>query len=203
MHTTESHSPRSIRRTIAAAAIGLLAFGGLAACGASTPAGKASTKKATVKSVATTSSVAPTSTGSGSNGANGNAGNSGNSNSGGQASGGATGNGNGGATTGTPPTIYSFTTPDNIDCHNGNLQNFTASWTTQNATKVTISIDGPGVYNTYGPNDSTSLPFNCSSSHTFLLTAFSAGGKTTTKSITLQPRNVQTTSSDDTTTTQP
>ncbi len=99
--------------------------------------------------------------------------------------------------------ISSFTTPDNIDCHNGNLQNFTASWTTQNATKVTISIDGPGVYATYGPNDSTSLPFNCSSSHTFLLTAYSAGGQTATKSITLQPRNVQTNSGDDTTTTQP
>jgi len=102
------------------------------------------------------------------------------------------------------PVINSFSTPENIDCHNGNLQNFTASWTTTNAVKVTISIDGPGVYNTYGPNGDTSLPFNCSSSHTFLLTAFNSAGATVTKSITLQPRNVQTqTSDDDTTTTQP
>ena len=204
MHTTASHSPRSIRRTIAAAAIGLLAFGGLAACGASTRPARPAPRRPPPRRPRPRLSPRRRS-GSGSNGSNGNAGNSGNS-GGGQSSGGATGNGNGngngngGATTGTPPTIYSFTTPDNIDCHNGNLQNFTASWTTQNATKVTISIDGPGIYNTYGPNDSTSLPFNCSSSHTFLLTAYGAGGKTATKSITLQPRNVQTNTPDPTTT---
>jgi len=95
------------------------------------------------------------------------------------------------APSGPAPVISSFTTPDNIDCHNGNFQNFSASWTTQNAVKVTISIDGPGVYAAYGPNADTSLPFNCSSSHSFLLTAFGADGRTVTKSITLQPRNVQ------------
>lgn len=89
------------------------------------------------------------------------------------------------------PVITSFSTPPNIDCHNGNQQSFTASWSTQHATKVTISIDGPGVYKTYGPTGSDSLPFNCSSSHTFLLTAYGQDGKTVTKSITLQPRNVQ------------
>jgi len=95
------------------------------------------------------------------------------------------------APSGPAPVIYSFTTPDNIDCHNGNFQNFSASWTTQNAVKTTISIDGPGLYKTYGPNDNDSLPFNCSSSHSFTLTAFGADGRTVTKSITLQPRNVQ------------
>jgi hypothetical protein len=90
------------------------------------------------------------------------------------------------------PVITSFTTPENIDCHNGNFQNFSASWTTTNAVKTTISIDGPGIYKTYGPNDSDSLPFNCSTPHTFLLTAYGQDGHTVTKSITLQPRNVQT-----------
>jgi len=95
------------------------------------------------------------------------------------------------------PVIYSFSTPENIDCHNGNFQNFSASWTTQNAVKSTISIDGPGIYKSYGPNDSDSLPFNCSSSHTFLLTAYGADGHSVSKMITLQPRNVQTQGSGD------
>ncbi len=93
---------------------------------------------------------------------------------------------------GPAPAITSFVTPDNIDCHNGNSQTFSASWTTTNATKTTISIDGPGIYKTYGPNGSDSPPFNCSSSHSFLLTAYGQDGRTVTKTITLQPRNVQT-----------
>lgn len=95
------------------------------------------------------------------------------------------------------PVITSFTTPDTIDCHNGNSQTFTASWTTTHATKVTISIDGPGIYKTYPANGSDSLPFSCSSAHSFTLTAFGQDGKTVTKTITLQPRNVQVPSSGD------
>jgi hypothetical protein len=90
------------------------------------------------------------------------------------------------------PVITSFTTPEDIDCHNGDFQTFTASWATTNAVKVSISIDGPGVYKYYGPTGSDSLPFTCSSPHTFLLTAYGHDGSTVTKSITLHPRNVQT-----------
>ncbi len=117
---------------------------------------------------------------------------SGGSTSGGSSSGGSSsgGSSSGGSST-SKPVIDSFTTPESIDCHNGNLQNFTAKWSTTNATKVTISIDGPGVYDTYGPSGEATLPFNCSSSHTFLLTAYSADGSTTTQQVTLQPRNVQ------------
>lgn len=100
------------------------------------------------------------------------------------------------APSGPAPTIATFVTPENIDCHNGNQQNFSASWTTTNAVKTTISIDGPGVYKTYGANGSDSLPFNCSSSHSFLLTAYGQDGRTATKTITLQPRNVQTPTTD-------
>jgi hypothetical protein len=95
------------------------------------------------------------------------------------------------------PVITSFQTPENIDCHNGDFQTFSASWTTTNATKTMISIDGPGGYKTYGPNDSDSLPFSCSSAHTFLLTAYGHDGSTVTRSITLQPRNVQAPSTDE------
>ena len=47
------------------------------------------------------------------------------------------------------------------------------------------------MYQTYGPSADASLPFNCSSAHTFVLTAHGQNGKTVTKAITLQPRNVQ------------
>jgi hypothetical protein len=120
------------------------------------------------------------------------AGSSGGTSPGGTTGGGSTsGGGTSGGATGVTPVINSFTTPENIDCHNGNSQMFTASWSTSNATKVTISIDGPGIYDTYGPSGETSLPFSCSSSHTFLLTATSSDGTTATRQVTLQPRNVQ------------
>ena len=95
------------------------------------------------------------------------------------------------------PLIDDFTTPENIDCHNGNFKNFNASWKTTNATKVTISIDGPGVYQEYPANGETSLPFNCSSSHRFLLAAYGPNGAKATRTITLDPRNVQVPPSDD------
>ncbi len=122
----------------------------------------------------------------------------GNNNSGNNNSGGSGQSSSGTTPSGPAPAIATFVTPDNIDCHNGNQQNFSASWTTTNAVKTTISIDGPGVYKTYGANGSDSLPFNCSSSHSFLLTAYGADGRTATRTITLQPRNVQTPTTDTT-----
>lgn len=93
---------------------------------------------------------------------------------------------------GPAPTIDSFETPEDIDCHNGNFQEFTASWTTTGAERVTIAIDGPGIYAEYAADGETSLPFNCSSSHTFTLVAEGSDGQTASRQITLQPRNVQT-----------
>lgn len=198
MHTmttpTNHHLTRRIRNAVAAGAIGLLACGSLAACGASSPATKATGTTSSTAAVGTTTTakamgattVAANNSAAGGGGANGSQPN------GGQSGGNTTpGGGSGGSTSTTAPTISSFTTPDNIDCHNGNSQTFSVSWATQNATKVTISIDGPGIYDTYGPNGNTSLPFGCSSSHTFLLTVFGTDGTTVTKQITLQPRNVQ------------
>ncbi len=92
---------------------------------------------------------------------------------------------------GPAPVIDSFQTPDDIDCHNGNLQDFSVSWTTTDAHKVTISIDGPGIYAEYPVDGDTSLPFNCSTSHTFLLTAYGSNGQKATRTITLEPRNAE------------
>lgn len=90
---------------------------------------------------------------------------------------------------GPTPTITSFTTPESIDCHNADEQTFTARWTTTDAVKVTISIDGPDVHDEYGPSGEASLPFSCARPHTFLLTATGEGGRTATETVTLQPRN--------------
>jgi hypothetical protein len=195
MHTTVT-TTHPIRRTVAASALVISSLAAFAACGASTPAVKAKTKTTTTSTVATpttsqTGSAGGSDAGGSNAGGNSGGGSAGTSGNNGTPAGGTSGGGSGVSSNTTAPTIQSFTTPENIDCHNGNLQTFTASWATQGATKVTISIDGPGIYDTYGPNGSTSLPFNCSSSHTFLLTAYSADGKTATKSVTLQPRNVQ------------
>ncbi len=184
--TLTTTTSRRVRGLASATALGLILGASFAACSSD---GSTAAKK--VKTPAPAVAVAPsnvggaTTGGATNTGANNTSGQSGN----GQTNTGQSGNGQ---STGPAPTITSFTTPDNIDCHNGNLQNFSASWTTTNAAKTRISIDGPGVYKSYGANDSTSLPFNCSSSHTFLLTAVGTNGHTVTRSITLQPRNVQT-----------
>ena len=173
--TVATRSTRRTRRAVLVACATLAVSLGAAACGGGDDGDEASSTSSTSTS-STTSTTAATTTTQASSG--------GSSSSGG-------GSQSGGGNTSPAPTITSFTTPGDIDCHNGDFQMFTASWSTANATKVTISIDGPGVYKTYGPSGSDSLPFNCSSSHTFLLTAYGADGRTVTQSITLQPRNVQ------------
>jgi hypothetical protein len=93
------------------------------------------------------------------------------------------------APSGPPPVITSFTTPENIDCHNGMDQMFTASWTTTNAAQATISIDG-SLFGTFPASSTESLPFNCHSPHTYTLTAHGHDGQTAHQNITLHPRNV-------------
>lgn len=115
---------------------------------------------------------------------------------GGGVTGGQNGGGSGGgspaptAPAAPAPVITSFVTPDDIDCHNGDFQQFTASFTTTGAVRTTISIDGPGVYAEYGPSADVDLPFNCSSPHSFTLTAYGSDGRTVSKTVTLNPRNV-------------
>jgi hypothetical protein len=58
------------------------------------------------------------------------------------------------------------------------------AWTTTNATSVTISINGVGIYNTYGPNQSTDVPFSCDgATHTYTLAAKSPGKPDATKTF--------------------
>jgi hypothetical protein len=60
----------------------------------------------------------------------------------------------------------------------------TLSWATQNATGVDLSVDGPGIYGSYGPSGSTTLNVPCNgATHTYMLTAKGSNGQTATKTI--------------------
>lgn len=163
---TSTRPSRGLRRLGLLSALALLVAFGAAACGGGDD------DSATDTTVTSTTAVAQQG-GGGSSG-------------GGSSSGGGGGQ-SGGGTSGPTPTITSFTTPDSIDCHNGNFQNFTASWSTTDAVSVAISSGASNL----PPSGETSLPFDCSSAHTFTLTAYGSGGATATRSVTLQPRNVQ------------
>jgi hypothetical protein len=109
--------------------------------------------------------------------------------SGGSGSGG--GSGPGGGPTGPQPSVVSFATLSgnaDVDCHNGNSQNFSAVWDTTDAVRVSITSGGDNL----PPDGETSLPFEClSAPHTYTLTAYGSGGHTATQSLTLPARNVQ------------
>ena len=86
----------------------------------------------------------------------------------------------------TVPVINNFTVPATVDCTVPlPVPQASVSWNASNATEVDISIDGPGVYQTYpGGSGADALPFSCPGPHTYLLTARGPGG-TATKSVTV------------------
>ena len=116
---------------------------------------------------------------------------SGDGGSGGGGAGGGSGSGGGGGPTGPQPSIVSFGTlsgNDDVDCHNGNSQNFSVVWDTTDAVRVSITSGGDNL----PPDGEGSLPFEClSAPHTYTLTAYGSGGRTATSSLTLPARNVQ------------
>lgn len=101
-------------------------------------------------------------------------------------------------TTTTPPTTMPTTTPAftsisapaSADCPTPDSDAaISFSWTATNATKVTLSIDGPGVYRTYaGASGSETVTFPCSASHTYLFTAHGSNGTVTPRSFTIAPK---------------
>lgn len=95
-------------------------------------------------------------------------------------------------TTTTPnaPVITAYSaSPNPATCPNGSTTiQITLSWATQNALGVSVSIDGPGKYADYGANGSAQVPFACSGSHSYTLTANGSGGQTTQRTITVQPQ---------------
>ena len=60
----------------------------------------------------------------------------------------------------------------------------TLTWTTQNASGVDLSVDGPGLYGSYGPAGSQTLNVTCNgNTHTYKLTAKGTQGQNATKTL--------------------
>lgn len=83
------------------------------------------------------------------------------------------------------PVITSFSIPKTVSCAGEQVPYISLSWTTSNASAVSLAIDGPGVYKNYqGGSGSDSVPFSCVGPHTYLLTATGSAGSSS-KSVTV------------------
>ncbi|WP_436535166.1 hypothetical protein [Actinoplanes sp. HUAS TT8] len=97
------------------------------------------------------------------------------------------------------PAISYFRVSGKPSCPSGTDQTHfegdpvTLEWKVTGAEKATISVDGPGLYDTYGVKDSVTINFPCSGdpgsyqSHTFMLTAIGPNG-TRTKTLTVKAK---------------
>lgn len=75
--------------------------------------------------------------------------------------------------------------PSDVSCTGPTTM--TVSWSYQDARSLTISIDGPGAYGTYGPTGSDALPFACEGKpHHYPFIATGPGGTTTNANTVLQ-----------------
>jgi hypothetical protein len=100
----------------------------------------------------------------------------------------------------TGPVIEHFRVSSKPSCPSGTDQvqyegqPVTLTWKVSGAEKTTISVDGPGIYDTYGAADSVTLNFPCGGdpgsyqTHTYLLTAICPDGITTTKKLTVKAK---------------
>jgi hypothetical protein len=96
---------------------------------------------------------------------------------------------------GSKPVIESFATSGEVDCSAGGKQQFTASWSTGAAYKVTLSIDGKDSGKSYPAVGTATLAYACNGPHTYLLTATGSAG-TTTRSVVIRRRPADTASTD-------
>jgi hypothetical protein len=95
------------------------------------------------------------------------------------------------------PQILQFNgTPSPYQCPgSGQIQ---LTWSTQNTTGVSISIDGGGVYGNYGPTGNAQVPFACpDNQHTYVLTANGTNGQSPQKTLVVQAIAAPTTTTTD------
>jgi hypothetical protein len=88
------------------------------------------------------------------------------------------------------PRIVTFDAPAGVNCPGQPLHDIQLSWTTEHAVRTELSVDGPGLYDRYGPDATITFTFSCGGgavpqSHTFLLRAFGANGEVVSKQITV------------------
>ena len=99
------------------------------------------------------------------------------------------------ATPNTNPTIATWEVPQLEDCTGATAGQIEVSWVVRRATGVTISIDGPGIFDSYArTSDSITLPFGCAfeAQHTYTLrtTGGSGPAATSTKTVKVRPPSV-------------
>ncbi len=93
------------------------------------------------------------------------------------------------AVPGTPsPVVLKFASDQaQVACSGSKASSLTLTWLTENATTVTLRIDGPTVFNTYPPSSSVIVPYSCPApQHTYLLTANGVNGQTSSQAITVR-----------------
>lgn len=139
-----------------------------------------STTTTTVSDRSTTTASGVDSPGSGSSGSD--------ASGGGSSSGGSSSGVSGGGDS-TDLAIEEFGVPATVDC-SGDDPQVSLTWSARNADRVTISVDGPGVYAEYGPSGETAILFPCPGPHTYLLTAYGPGGATQTEIVTVTGESV-------------
>jgi hypothetical protein len=92
----------------------------------------------------------------------------------------------------TNPAIVFFDTPKQEDCTNSTAGSIHVSWSVKRATGVSISIDGPGIFDSYaGLTGEVDLPFGCDPaklSHTYTLTTVGGTGPAASVTKTVKTR---------------
>jgi hypothetical protein len=101
-----------------------------------------------------------------------------------------------GPTANTNPAIVTWQVPTYEDCTGSTAGMVHVEWSIKRATGVTISIDGPGIYDSYpGTSGSVDLPYGCSTDvlkHTYTLKTTGGTGPaaSSTKTIRTRPPEV-------------
>jgi hypothetical protein len=84
----------------------------------------------------------------------------------------------------TDPEITSFVGADTVDCV---MSTVALTWETVRADGVTISIDGPGIYDSYPADGTAVLPFACGDpEHTYLLRTTGGTGPADEETLVIQ-----------------
>ncbi len=88
------------------------------------------------------------------------------------------------------PTVTLTANPTSIACPAANVSTtlppttVALTWTSTNATGVDLSVDGGGLYNSYGPNGNATLNVPCDgNTHTYTATAKGTNGQTAKQTV--------------------
>ena len=91
----------------------------------------------------------------------------------------------------TNPQIVTWDVPTLEDCTNSTKGMIHVKWSVKNATGVTISIDGPGIYDSYGKSGEIDLPYGCDHvvlKHTYTLRTTGGTGPAAVSTKTVKTR---------------